>query len=187
MVMSIEEFDAVSDWDQEYRYELLHRVLIVSPAPGYGERNPNDELGFLLRTYWYHHPQGKVMNNTVSEQYIATSAGRRRADRVVWTGLGRLPVPMQDVPTIAIEFTSDSTRDRKRDYETKREEYLEAGVEEYWVIDRFRRTMTVFRSDDKLIVAEQEMYQSPLLPGFELTPARLFAVADGLDASAFTN
>ncbi len=178
MVMTPDEFDAVTDWDENYCYELVHEVLIVSPAPAIGERRPNDELGYLLRGYWYHDPRGKVIDDTVSEQSIITSAGRRRADRVVWTGLGRAPDPGHDVPTIVIEFTSDSTRDRKRDYETKHDEYLAAGVREYWVIDRFQRLMTVFEMSRKLTIAEDEIYRSALLPGFELSPARLFAVAE---------
>jgi Uma2 family endonuclease len=179
MIMSEEEFDAVTNWNPDYRYELLHGVLIVSPAPDFGERGPNDELAYLLRFYQYQHPQGAVLNETVSEQVIQTSAGRRRADRVVWIGLGRKPDLEQDVPAIVIEFVSDSTRDRRSDHEEKRQEYADIGVKEYWVIDRFRRIMTVYRPQQAILVSEHEIYRSELLPGFELCPARLFAVAEG--------
>ena len=60
----------------------------------------------------------------------------------------------------------------------KRREYAAVGVREYWVIDRFRRTMTVYTGDGEQVVSEQESYSTPLLPGFELPLARLFAVAD---------
>jgi Uma2 family endonuclease len=63
-----------------------------------------------------------------------------------------------------------------------RSEYQEIGVKEYWVIDGFRRTMTVFRSEQKVVVAEHETYRTELLPGFDLSPARLFAVAEGSGA-----
>jgi hypothetical protein len=56
------------------------------------------------------------------------------------------------------------------------------GVVEYWIIDRFTRQMTVCRNApeglSELVVAEQDTYQTPLLPGFELPLARLLAVAD---------
>lgn len=178
MIMTEDEFDSVTEWDRDYRYELVHGVLIVSPAPAFGERRPNDELAYLLCHYRYHHPQGQSLDDTVSEQYLRTSAGRRRADRVVWTGLGRKPDIVRDVPSLVVEFVSDSTRDRRRDHEEKRQEYADIGVKEYWVVDRFRRIMTVYRADQKTVVAEQEIYLTVLLPGFELSPARLFAVAE---------
>ncbi len=34
MLMTPEEFDAVIDYDDRFVYELIHGVLIVSPAPG---------------------------------------------------------------------------------------------------------------------------------------------------------
>ncbi len=178
MFMSEDEFDAVTEFDPGCRYELLHGVLIVSPPADFGERRPNDELAMLLLNYRYQHPLGKAIDDTVAEQTLNTSAGRRRADRVVWTGLGRKPDLDRDVPSIVIEFVSDSTRDRRRDYVEKRQEYAEIGVKEYWGIDRFRRTMTVHRTDQQITVAETESYCTELLPGFELSPARLFAVAD---------
>ena len=101
------------------------------------------------------------------------------ADRVIWTGLGRTPKYDADVPTIAIEFVSDSSRDRKRDYLEKREEYAEIGVREYWVIDRFQRTMTVFlATESEHIVHEHQTYTTDLLPGFELPLQQLLEIAD---------
>ena len=54
-----------------------------------------------------------------------------------------------------------------------------AGVEEYWIIDRFRRTLTVYRAvAPELIVPETKDYRTRLLPGFVLPLARILAVAD---------
>ncbi|WLD14795.1 Uma2 family endonuclease [Planctellipticum variicoloris] len=183
MLMTPEEFDATTEWDPDYRYELVHGVLIVSPPADIGERDPNGELDFLLRTYQYSHPRGSGVDKTVSEETVATSAGRRRMDRAIWCGLGRHPQE-GDVPAIAVEFVSDSSRDRRRDYESKRHEYLEIGVREYWVIDRFLRRMTVYRGDDVAVVAEQDVYRTELLPGFELPLGRLLKLADDWLAGA---
>ena len=49
MLMTPEEFDAATDFDAVYSYELIHGVLIVDPPPGESGRDPNDELGNLLR------------------------------------------------------------------------------------------------------------------------------------------
>src|SRR5262249_43371327 len=141
-----------------------------------------EELGCMLRSYREHHPQGSALDKTLPEQDIRTRANRRRADRVIWTGLGRVPDPDVDLPTIAAEFVSEALRDRRRDYEEKRDEYMEVGIAEYWIIDRFRRLMTVIRNHpnglQELIIGENDVYRTPLLPGFELPLARLLAVAD---------
>ena len=180
MELSSEDFDAVTKWDPAYRYELIHGVVIVSPIPAEGESAPVDRLGYLLQKYELEHPQGAMLNLTLPERYIhLPNETRRRADRVIWVGLGRVPDPRHDVPAIAIEFVSKSRRDRQRDYETKRREYREAGVLEYWIVDRFRRVMTVSFADGSVReVTESETYQTPLLPGFELPLQTLLAVAD---------
>ena len=63
-----------------------------------------------------------------------------------------------------------------------RGEYLAAGIAEYWVIDRFRRTMTVYVNAPggavERVVREDESYETPRLPGFVLPIARLLARAD---------
>ena len=182
MLMTPEEFDAAEDFDELYSYELIHGVLIVSPPPGAGERDPNGELDFLLRSYQLNHPSGFLLDKTLSEQYIHLPGSRRRADRAVWIGLGRVPDFDKDAPAIAIEFVSGRLRDRVRDYEEKRRDYMSVGVQEYWIIDRFQRIMTVVRKSPtepvELIVKENEVYSTPLLPGFEVPLARLLKLAD---------
>ena len=182
MLLTPEEFDGITDYEDGFRYELIRGVLVVAPVPSEAEASPNDELGAMLRQYQREHPQGATLDETIPERYVRTLIGRRRADRVVWTRLGRRPDPATDVPAIVVEFVSSSRRDRRRDYEEKRREYQEAGVVEHWIVDRFVRQMTVYRNapegQSELVVAEQETYQTPLLPGFELPLARLLAAAD---------
>lgn len=182
MLMTPEEFDAATDFDDLYVYELIHGVLIVSPLPAESERDPNEELGVLLRNHQSSRPEGSQIDKTLTEQYIHLPDSRRRADRVIWVGLGRVPNPKADVPAIVVEFVSKRQRDRVRDYEEKRRDYLAIGVQEYWIIDRFQRTMTVVHRPRAVpaerVVRENEVYQTPLLPGFELPLERLLRVAD---------
>lgn len=185
MLMTPEEFDAVTEYDERYRYELIKGVLVVTRLPSPAESDPNDELGAVLRNYQAAHPLGRALDLTLPERYVYVPDGRRRADRVIWVGLSRLPDLAHDVPAIVVEFVSKARRDRFRDYEEKRRQYVNLGVMEYWIIDRFRRTMTVFRRDPAgpgaetvITVAESDTYRTDLLPGFELPLGRLLAVAD---------
>ncbi len=177
--MTPEEFDAVEDYDDEYRYELIREVLVVTPLPLPQESGPNQLLGHWLLNHGEQHSRDSALDSTLPGQYVRVPDGRRRADRLIWAGLGRLPRLKVDVPTIAVEFDSGSRRDRHRDYVEKRSEYLAVGVVEYWIVERFRRILTVCRAvGGDLVVAEGETYWPALLPGFELAVAPLLAAAD---------
>jgi Uma2 family endonuclease len=187
MLMTPPEFDAVEDYDDLYDYELIHGVLVVHAIPKEAEAGPNELLGYLLLKYQEEHQLGHALDDTLPERYIRTADSRRKADRVIWAGLGRRPNPRTDVPTIAVEFVSTGRRNRRRDYEEKRREYLAVGVKEYWIIDRFARTLTVFRDPAlgqvEQVVLEREAYRPELLPGFEVPLARLLAKADEWEES----
>jgi Uma2 family endonuclease len=180
--LTAEEFDAVAQADRNFRYELIDGRLIVTPPPLEAERGGNENLGILLYLYQQQHPQGAALDDTLPEQTVITGSNRRRADRVIWAGLGRRPNPQTDLPTIVAEWVSEKKRDWRRDYVEKLQEYLALGIAEYWIFDRFRRTLTVYRSSpqapQELVIREGEIYCTPLLPGFELPVARLLAVAD---------
>lgn len=184
LLMTAEEFDGLPDeiFTRHRRYELINGVLIVTPPPDNTEIDPNEELGYLLRFHQEYHPLGSIIDKSLSEQTIYLTLNRRRADRAIWIGLGRVPDVEKDIPAIVVEFVSARKRDFRRDHETKRAEYLGIGVREYWIIDRFQRIMTVYLNRPEgvatLIVKDAETYQTDLLPGFTLPIARLLARAD---------
>ncbi len=115
------------------------------------------------------------------EEEIRTTQNRRRVDRAIWAGLGRDPEEAE-APTIAVEFVSKGKINQERDYIAKRAEFREIGLREYWVVDRFRRCLTVYRfggeKDEELHIPADKTYETPLLPGFVLELKRLLAVAD---------
>jgi Uma2 family endonuclease len=174
------EFDAAR-FEPGWRYELVNGVLIVNPAPLLEERDPNEELGRWLRNYKESHPRGSALDFTVSEQTVHIGPHRRRVDRAIWAGLGRLP-HKNETPTIAIEFVSQGRSSQRRDYRVKRDEYRAAGVREYWIIDRFQHSMTVYASArgkmTKKVVTRRQSYATRLLPGFELQLGKLLELAE---------
>jgi Uma2 family endonuclease len=115
------------------------------------------------------------------EEEIETKQNRRRLDRAIWAGLGRDPEE-GETPTIAVEFVSKGKVNQERNYTAKRAEFREIGVREYWVVDRFRRSLTVYRftgeQDECRRIPEDQTYESPLLPGFVLPLKQLLAIAD---------
>lgn len=176
--MSAAEFDTLSGLPAGYRYELINGVLIVSPFPGIGERDANDYLGYLLRNYQLNSPLGKALTLTAPEQDLRFGSTRRRCDRAIWCGETNTTDPVHDLPQIVIEIVSQRQRDRQRDYEIKRDEYLRAGIREYWMIDRFDRKLSVSAAAQTRTYNSNDSYQTELLPGFELNLADLFKLTD---------
>jgi Uma2 family endonuclease len=182
IMMSPEEFDAIEEYDELYRYELIHGVLVVTPPPLEEEAQPNETLGGLLFLYREQHPFGSALDLTLQERSVYLPDSRRRPDRVIWAGLGHRPDPRNEPPTIAVEFVSAGKRNWTRDYVTKRAEYRDLGIKEYSIFDRFKRTLTIYRNEPdgsiELVISEGEIYRTPFLPGFELPLSRLLQAAD---------
>lgn len=71
---------------------------------------------------------------------------------------------------LVMEVVSED--DRRRDLETKRREYAQAGIAEYWIVDPRERRITVLGLDGGTRYAERGSYgpgsraESALLPGF---------------------
>src|ERR1700681_3342174 len=69
ILMTPREFDR-AEFVEGWRYELINGVLVVSSTPLRNERDPNEELGHLLRDYRDNHPQGSALNATLPEETV---------------------------------------------------------------------------------------------------------------------
>ncbi|MFN8491733.1 MAG: Uma2 family endonuclease [Caldilineaceae bacterium] len=75
-----------------------------------------------------------------------------------------------------------SSDDPDRDYKTKKREYAEAGIPEYWIIDPLQQMITVFNLDGETYRAHGVFIPSTratsvLLEGFVVDVAEVFAAA----------
>jgi Uma2 family endonuclease len=88
----------------------------------------------------------------------------------------------RQIPPWVSEVVSPGKKARERDYQTKSEEYLALGIDEYWIIDPRDRTVTVrIRVDtaggpswSERVFSGDEVIVGALLPGFRGTVAELW-------------
>ena len=80
---------------------------------------------------------------------------------------------------LVMEVVSGGPRDRERDFVEKRQEYAQAGIPEYWIVDPEFETVTVLALDGDTYAehgtfTRGESATSQLLPGFSISVDDIF-------------
>jgi Uma2 family endonuclease len=118
------------------RYELLSEELLVTPAPGGSHQIAVLEIAMLLEDYLRHEPIGVVVTSpadlellpgtiTQPDVFVIPSDTRIAGDTLQWSDVRHL--------LLAVEVLSPSSV--RIDRVEKRDFYMQAGVDEYWVVD----------------------------------------------------
>ena len=176
ILLSAEEFDNYP-FEEDKRYELDEGELIEMTRPAYKHNRVLRKLVVRLDAYLDKDGAGEVL---ISENLYALSPNIRRSPDVAVI-LGDRHEELKDakvipiIPEIAAEVLSPSETPRM--IHRKLKQYFAAGVKEVWLIDPESREVEVWTGstlpDRALAVGESLM--SPLLPGFSLALADLFA------------
>lgn len=162
-----------------YIYELSKGVIEVTSIPHRKHLMQVQAIRNQLIAYQLAHPEivHAVTGSHDSKMLIEPAQSELHPDVAVYLS----PMPDVDdlwsiwVPAIVVEVVSESSAER--DYKQKPDEYLSFGVQEYWIVDRFKMQMLAlsrFRSKwRQKIVQPQQNYSTPHLPGFvlDLRPA----------------
>ena len=84
-------------------------------------------------------------------------------------------------PALVIEVVSENSRDR--DYTEKRDEYWTLGVKEYWIVDAKLQQVLILKRGrvqwTEKTLGPGDIYETKLLPGFQLPCQAIFAAATG--------
>jgi Uma2 family endonuclease len=175
-LLTAEEFDNYP-FEEDKRYELDEGELIEMTRPAYKHNRVLRKLVVSLDSYLTQNSVGEVL---ISENLYALSANTRRSPDAAVI-LGDRHAELKDakvipiIPDIAAEVLSPS--ETPRTIHRKLKQYFAAGVKEVWLIDPESREVEVWTGatlpDRALAVGEA--LTSPLLPGFGLPLADLFA------------
>lgn len=183
--MSLDEFRN-HEVQPGYLYELGRGVIEVAPIPDLPHGLILQAIDDQIYAYKLSHP-GRILyygGGDQAKMELPKFDSERHPDRSLYTTPPpRDPQPWDRwTPTIAIEVVSSGDRAHRRDHVEKREEYLAAGVTEYWIVDPLERSTLALRRygdtwrEQKL--AADETWRTDLLPDFTLELAPIFAVLD---------
>ncbi len=181
--MSLDEFDQAIG-QEGYTYELNKGVIEVSGIPDLPHGRQVQEVRDQLTIHKISQPGSieYIGGGSEAKMLIAAVESERHPDLSVYTtpppiGVTGAEVWAAWVPTTVVEFVSP--RSRERDYEHKPDEYLMAGVGEYWIVDgpqgRFT-AMSRYRGQWRAkVLKPSQKYVTNLLPGFTLDLKRVIA------------
>jgi Uma2 family endonuclease len=144
--------------DDGNKYEVVRGELFVTPTPSEDHETILAFLAAILQPY--------VLEQHLGLVYRPRAVVRFDGSEVEPDLMVRQPrrAPASDwddapTPVLVVEVLSGSTR--RRDHVQKRSLYLDAGVEEYWIIDPERRTLRVVRRGVEDVVTSDAMRWQP--------------------------
>jgi Uma2 family endonuclease len=169
--------------DDGLRHELIDGVHYVTPSPATRHQQLSGRLHLAIGIYLESHPDtGHVFYAPFDVIFSRWDIVEPDLLFIAADQLGILTnANVQGAPALVIEILSPGTR--KRDLGIKRELFERGGVREYWVVDPKIEDVVVYRRDaggrlapaGSLKAADGLVLATPLLPGFELPLAKLFA------------
>jgi Uma2 family endonuclease len=167
--------------DDGKRHELIDGEHYVTPSPNLKHQTVSGNIHILIAVWLEDHPIGRIYyapfdvvfsRFDVVEPDLLYVSNARMAEVLT-------PANVQGAPELVIEIGSPSTR--KRDETIKRHLYERSGVSEYWIVDPELDVVRVYRRDGdgfgraiELSRETNEVLATPLLPGLEMTLARIF-------------
>lgn len=169
--LSHEEF-AEAQYEEPWRYERVEGRLVIMPPSGHDHGVMGKPFRNYLGAYELAHPE--IVEHVISEAWLAFDDDRDRiADIAVYLRSGQEGARIPDrVPELVFEVVSEGAEAHRRDYEEKKAEYLELGVQEYVIVDRFQHQLIVLRRKGKryveTVLGPEDIYRTALLPGLEI-------------------
>lgn len=162
------------------RYQLIQGEFHMAPAPNRSHQDVAGQIFHLLRAYLDNHPIGRA--------YIApfdvylTDIDVYQPD-VCYFSEARYSYLTEEGaeggPDIVVEVLSPKTA--KHDLGLKREIYARTGVQELWIVDAAAKSVRIFLLQQNAEVpartlAGETAIETPVLPGFSLPLAKVFAL-----------
>jgi len=180
--MSLADFDKAKVKEGNL-YELSRGVIVVSDVPDFPHQLQIQAAHNQFGAHQRLHPESIFLISAGSgcKVLLDDLQSERHPDLSIYLD----PPPQAKnvwaewIAAIVLEIVSKGSE--HRDYVLKREEYLQFGIREYWILDAFKSEMLVLRRHGgawkEEIVCPPKLYRTPLLAGFKFSCAKVFQAA----------
>ena len=177
-LLTAEEFEQLPDDGK--RYELIDGELREMPPTVNWHGEVESNLTTLLHTHIRAHGLGRVSCGEIL-YIVRRNPDRVRAADIVFIRQERVP-PLearQHIMEVMLDLVVEilSKNDTIAEVNDKIDDWLGAGVKLLWVVDPFRRTVTVHQpGHDPVLLGERAILEGdPTIPGFHCPVAEIFA------------
>ena len=137
------------------KYEVVRGELFVTPPPSVDHEEVLSRLSDVLSEYVRKHGLGRVYHPRAVIRFAGSEAEPDLMVRAVPSGVHGNAWEKLPPPVLVIEVLSPTTR--RRDLVSKREYYLDAGAEEYLVVDGERHEIHVIRPGEQDVIVRQSL------------------------------
>jgi Uma2 family endonuclease len=167
--------------DEWKTYEIIDGELFVTRAPHIKHQAVIRNFCSKLQDWSEQTQAGEAF---ATPGVIFTDADNVIPD-VVWVSRERLALIVDEAghltgaPELVIEVLAPGETNERRDREAKLKLYSSQGVQEYWIADRQRQQIEVYRRENAMlkrvaIYFAQDILTTPLLLGFECLVGNFF-------------
>jgi Uma2 family endonuclease len=158
--------------------ELSDRLLVVLPMFSLTHQRILKQFVYAAQTWLAETRKGEVL---FAPHPIRLWPGKmREPDAMIWLTehKERMRERASGPPDLTVEIISPGNE--PHDTQTKLEEYAQAGISEYWIIQPATRTISVYGLEGRVYrlhahFAPGERASSTLLQGFEIAVASVFS------------
>jgi Uma2 family endonuclease len=179
-LMTAEEFEVLPGDGDGKRYELIDGKLREMPPTVNWHGEVEINLGTLLNVHVRAHRLGRVSCGEVL-YILRRNPDRVRAADIAFIRQERVPPfearqhIMEVVPDLVVEILSKN--DTVEEISARIDDWLVAGVQMLWIVDPFRRTVTIYQPGrDPALLGEHGVLEGdPVVPGFRCPVAEIFA------------
>jgi len=144
--------------DDGNKYELVEGELFVTPAPSPAHERLSSVLYSILLPYVRKERLGDIYT---PRAVVRTNGSEVEPDLTVRPYVSTVPETWEQMPTpsLVVEILSQTTR--RRDQDHKRRFYQRIGVVEYWMVDRWSRSICVVKGDAYDLIAASMLEWQP--------------------------
>jgi Uma2 family endonuclease len=162
-------------------YEIIEGELLMTRAPDWKHQKITGNVCSAL-SFWS--KQTGLGEAVTAPGIIFTDTDNVIPD-VVWVSQERLTTILDEAghltaaPELIVEVLSPGKKQERRDRQLKLKLYSIQGVQEYWIVDRDKQQVEVYRRENAILKLEVALFKednltSPLLPGFSCLVGSFF-------------